>query len=178
MHHLLGVSEAPRVEGGRLQPNINAEGIAMLSLGNAAAEALIWRGPMASGAVEKLFAAQWPPLDLLLIDLPPGTGDIPLTVGRKMPISGVLIVTTPSPVALQAVRRGLGLWSKLNVPVLGAVCTMAPYVCACGREHAPFGPLSAVTDAGLPLRAVIPLGSADPAPFDALVAELLQPQNI
>jgi ATP-binding protein involved in chromosome partitioning len=102
---------------------------------------MIWRGPMATGALEQLINdTNWASLDYLIVDLPPGTGDIQLTLCQKIPVSGAVIVTTPQDIALLDARKGLKMFEKVNVPVLGIVENMSVHICsACGHEEHIFG---------------------------------------
>jgi ATP-binding protein involved in chromosome partitioning len=101
---------------------------------------LVWRGPMASRAVQQLACdTAWPELDVLLLDLPPGTGDIPLTIAQKLPVAGAVIVTTPQHVALLDAQKGLAMFHKLGITVLGVIENMAEHVCeACGHRSPVF----------------------------------------
>ena len=102
---------------------------------------MIWRGPMVTTALEQLFNdTQWKDLDYLVIDLPPGTGDIQLTLAQKIPVSGALIVTTPQDIALLDARRALKMFEKVEVPVLGIIENMSTHICSqCGHEEHIFG---------------------------------------
>ncbi len=180
---LLGMTDAGlQLVDNKIQPAISPEGIQMLSLAMAAppGQALIWRGPLASGAVEQLLSqSNIAPCDTLLIDLPPGTGDVPLAVMRKVALHGVIVVSTASPVALQAVKRGFGLLKQLKVPVLGMVHTMAQTDCAvCGTTQPIFGHADAVMalcdDLKITCLGSISLGHGDvEAPYDVIAALLI-----
>lgn len=102
---------------------------------------MIWRGPMATNALQQLLKeTAWQDLDYLIIDLPPGTGDIQLTLAQQIPVSGALIVTTPQDIALIDAQRGLSMFAKVNVPVLGIIENMSLHICSqCGHEEAIFG---------------------------------------
>lgn len=104
-------------------------------------EAMVWRGPMVVGAFQQMLTqTQWDNLDFLLIDMPPGTGDIQLTLAQKVPVAGAVIVTTPQDIALLDARKGIEMFRKVNVPVLGIVENMSLYHCEnCGHEAAIFG---------------------------------------
>ncbi|HFB64749.1 MAG TPA: iron-sulfur cluster carrier protein ApbC [Aeromonadales bacterium] len=104
-------------------------------------QAVVWRGPMASGALQQLINdTQWQQLDYLVVDLPPGTGDIQLTLSQKVPVSAALIVTTPQDIALADARKGIGMFEKVDIPVLGIVENMSTHICSnCGHEDAIFG---------------------------------------
>ena len=103
--------------------------------------AMIWRGPMVTSALQQLLGdTLWGPLDYLIIDLPPGTGDIQLTLAQKIPVAGAVIVTTPQDIALLDARRAVHMFRKVDVPVLGVVENMSTHICtACGHEEAIFG---------------------------------------
>lgn len=102
---------------------------------------MIWRGPMVTQALEQLLNdTTWKDLDYLLIDLPPGTGDTQLTLAQKVPVSGAIIVTTPQDIALLDARKGLKMFEKVDVPILGIVENMSTHVCSqCGHEEHIFG---------------------------------------
>ncbi|MEO8040811.1 MAG: iron-sulfur cluster carrier protein ApbC [Betaproteobacteria bacterium] len=104
-------------------------------------QAVAWRGPMATGALEQLLRdTKWDDLDYLVVDMPPGTGDIQLTLAQKVPVTGAVIVTTPQDIALIDARKGLNMFQKVNVPILGIVENMATHVCSkCGHEESIFG---------------------------------------
>ncbi len=114
-----------------------------MSIGNLVDEEtpMIWRGPMATGALEQLLNdTRWQDLDYLIIDLPPGTGDIQLTLSQRIPVSGAVIVTTPQDISLLDARRALKMFEKVDVPVLGIVENMSTHVCSqCGHEESIFG---------------------------------------
>lgn len=131
-----------RNEQKRLTP-ITAQGLLSMSMGYLIDERApaIWRGPMASAAVQQLLRdTDWGSLDYLIIDLPPGTGDIHLTLAQKLPLQGAVMVTTPQKVALLDVRKAIGMFQKVNVPLLGIVENMSLYQCSqCGHEVPLFG---------------------------------------
>lgn len=106
-----------------------------------AKDATVWRGPMASGALQQLYNdTQWQSLDYLLIDMPPGTGDIQLTLAQKLPLTGAVIVTTPQTVALADAEKGIAMFRKVDVPIIGILENMSSYQCSnCGHEEAIFG---------------------------------------
>lgn len=128
---MLGVHSSPPAAGDRLLP-VEAFGIKLISIGFFVPEdaPMIWRGPMAMKAIDQfLHDVSWGELDCLVIDLPPGTGDAQLTLAQQVPVDGVVIVTTPSDVALIDARRGLQMFKKVNVPVLGIVENMSYFIC-------------------------------------------------
>jgi ATP-binding protein involved in chromosome partitioning len=127
----------------RLMRPVLAHGLQLMSIGFLIDEAqpMIWRGPMATQALHQLLnETQWDALDYLVVDLPPGTGDIQLSIAQKMPVAGAVIVTTPQDVALLDAKKGLHMFEKVNVPVLGVVENMAMFCCPnCGHEEPLFG---------------------------------------
>ena len=142
---MLGSSEKPRlVEGDerRIRP-IVSHGVQCMSVGFLvdADNPMIWRGPMATQALEQLARdTAWDALDYLIVDLPPGTGDIQLTLAQRIPVSCALIVTTPQDIALLDAVKGLKMFEKVRVPVFGVIENMATHVCSqCGHEEAIFG---------------------------------------
>ena len=104
-------------------------------------QAVVWRGPMASGALQQLITdTQWKDVDYLILDLPPGTGDIQLTISQKVPVTAALIVTTPQDIALADARKGISMFQKVSIPVLGVVENMSMHICSnCGHQEAIFG---------------------------------------
>ncbi len=141
---LLGIAEGtrPDVSNELLQP-VKAHGVGCMSMGFVASERTpaIWRGPMASGALQQLLTqTNWGELDFLIVDMPPGTGDIQLTLAQRVPLAGAVIVTTPQDIALLDARKGIEMFRKVAVPVIGIVENMSTYVCSnCGHEEAIFG---------------------------------------
>ncbi|GAA5317325.1 MAG: iron-sulfur cluster carrier protein ApbC [Candidatus Pelagadaptatus aseana] len=141
---MLGVeSLRPDVVDNKAMKPIAAQGIVALSMGNLVTDKtpMVWRGPMASGALMQLLTQTlWPELDYLLIDMPPGTGDIQLTLSQKVPLTGAVIVSTPQDIALLDAKKGIEMFTKVKVPVLGVVENMAVHVCSqCGHEEHIFG---------------------------------------
>jgi ATP-binding protein involved in chromosome partitioning len=138
---LLGTHEKPTAEAERLIP-VEAHGIRFLSLGQLVSpgHALAWRGPMATGALNNLVEADWGDVELLLVDLPPGTGDVQLSLIQRSRPAGAVIVSTPQDLSLIDARRAIDLFNKTSVPVLGIIENMATYVCPhCGEASHPFG---------------------------------------
>jgi len=138
---LLGAHQKPEAEGEKLLP-VEAHGIKFLSLGQLVApgHALAWRGPMATGALANLVEAEWGDVELLLVDLPPGTGDVQLSLIQRSRPVGAVIVSTPQDLSLIDARRAVDLFNKMSVPVLGIIENMATYVCPhCGVQSHPFG---------------------------------------
>ncbi|WP_404402723.1 iron-sulfur cluster carrier protein ApbC [Idiomarina seosinensis] len=137
---------------GEYQPEVNERnkmlplqrfGLHVNSLGYLVSDddATIWRGPVASGALQQLYRdTAWPVLDYLIVDMPPGTGDIQLTMAQKLPITGALVVTTPQTVALRDAEKGIAMFNKLDIPLLGVLENMSFYQCSnCGEKEAIFG---------------------------------------
>jgi ATP-binding protein involved in chromosome partitioning len=158
---------------GRLRP-VEVEGLKLVSMGHLLTrdQAVIWRGPMAQKYVkEMLDRADWGELDYLFVDLPPGTGDIPLTLAQTIPLTGAIVVCTPQDVALLDAVRALRMYQKLGVPPLGIVENMSYYVCPhCGHRDEIFshgGAQRAATDLGVPFLGAIPLNIAIRAHGDA-----------
>jgi ATP-binding protein involved in chromosome partitioning len=140
---MLGLSGYPEsIDKKTMMPKI-AYGVQTISIGYLieADQAMIWRGPMVTSALQQLLKdTNWDNLDYLVIDLPPGTGDIQLTLAQQIPVSGAIIVTTPQDIALIDAQRGLAMFEKVNVPVLGLVENMSMHICSnCGHEEAIFG---------------------------------------
>jgi ATP-binding protein involved in chromosome partitioning len=142
---MLGVKEGVRPQAAandKFLP-LEAHGIQAMSMAFMVntREPMVWRGPMVVGAFQQMLTqTQWDNLDFLLIDMPPGTGDIQLTLAQKVPVAGAVIVTTPQDIALLDARKGIEMFRKVNVPVLGVVENMSLYHCEnCGHEAAIFG---------------------------------------
>jgi ATP-binding protein involved in chromosome partitioning len=135
---MFGMNERPRLSDNKLVP-LERYGVKIMSIGFLVdpMQAVIWRGPMASGAVKQFMSdVNWGDLDYLIFDLPPGTGDIQLTLVQTIPLTGALIVTTPQDVALADARKGLVMFNKVNVPVLGIVENMSYFICThCGQRE-------------------------------------------
>jgi ATP-binding protein involved in chromosome partitioning len=147
----------------KLEPKLS-HGLQVMSIGNLVDEdtPMIWRGPMVTSALQQLLSeTRWENLDYLVIDLPPGTGDIQLTLSQKVPVSGVVIVTTPQDIALLDARKGLKMFEQVGVPVLGIVENMSTHVCSrCGHEEPVFGSGGGARMAGeaaVPLLGQLPL---------------------
>ncbi|WP_370177790.1 P-loop NTPase [Alteriqipengyuania sp.] len=156
----------PEAEGETLQPVVGAADIPMLSMGHLVAKgrALAWRGPMAGRALAQLFEANWGDAEVLLVDLPPGTGDVQITMLQKFRPDGAVIVSTPQDLALADAARAGSLFDQGEVPVLGLIENMAGYVCPhCGEASDPFGSGGVETAARrleLPFLGRIPLSHA------------------
>ncbi len=134
---MFGITDKPVVDGNRILP-FRRYGVTVMSLGFIldADTPVIWRGPMVKKAIEQMLGdVEWGALDYLILDLPPGTGDAQLTVTQALPLAGAVIVTTPQDVALIDARKGLAMFRKVNVPVIGIVENMSVFVCPhCGEE--------------------------------------------
>lgn len=140
---MMGIAGRPdSLDGKNMEPMEN-HGIQVMSMGFLVAqdEAMIWRGPMATQALEQLLRqTNWRDLDYLIVDMPPGTGDIQLTLSQRVPITGAVIVTTPQDIALLDAKKGIKMFEKVGVPILGIVENMAVHVCSnCGHTEHIFG---------------------------------------
>ncbi|WP_045224058.1 iron-sulfur cluster carrier protein ApbC [Methyloterricola oryzae] len=140
---MLGLSGKPEIlEGKGIRPK-TAYGVQSMSIGYLIDDdtPMIWRGPMVTGALQQLLNdTRWEDLDYLIIDLPPGTGDIQLTLAQQIPVSGAVIVTTPQDIALMDAQKGLKMFEKVSVPVLGIIENMSVHICSnCGHEEHIFG---------------------------------------
>lgn len=140
---MLGISGQPKSTDGKSLEPMEAHGLQAMSIGFLIDEEtpMIWRGPMVTQALEQLLNdTQWRGLDYLVVDLPPGTGDVQLTLAQKIPVSGAVIITTPQDIALLDARKGLKMFEKVEVPVLGIVENMSTHICSqCGHEEHIFG---------------------------------------
>ncbi|HQM86417.1 MAG TPA: iron-sulfur cluster carrier protein ApbC [Methylotenera sp.] len=140
---MLGISGRPESTDGKSMEPMQAHGIQAMSIGFLidTDTPMVWRGPMVTGALEQLLRdTNWHELDYLVIDLPPGTGDIQLTLAQKIPVTGAIIVTTPQDIALLDARKGLKMFEKVGIPILGIVENMSTHICSkCGHEEHIFG---------------------------------------
>ena len=140
---MLGASERPESPDGKSLNPVVSHGVQSMSIGYLIEEEtpMVWRGPMVTQALEQLLRdTRWQDLDYLIIDLPPGTGDTQLTLSQKVPVSGAIIVTTPQDIALLDARKGLKMFEKVEVSVLGIVENMSIHICSkCGHEEHIFG---------------------------------------
>lgn len=140
---MLGLSGRPDSQDGKSIEPMEAHGIQAMSIGFLVDTdtPMVWRGPMVTGALEQLLRdTKWRDLDYLVIDLPPGTGDIQLTLAQKIPVTGAIIVTTPQDIALLDARKGLKMFEKVGIPILGIVENMSTHICSnCGHEEHIFG---------------------------------------
>jgi ATP-binding protein involved in chromosome partitioning len=160
---LLDIRHKPESDGKKLKP-IEKLGIKAMSIGFMVREdeAMIWRGPMVQSALTQMMNdVSWAPLDVLVIDMPPGTGDAQLTIAQRVPLKGAVIVSTPQDIALIDARKGVAMFNKTHVPVLGVVENMSTFVCEnCGHETHIFGHGGAKAEAekmGVPFLGEIPL---------------------
>lgn len=140
---MMGVEGRPESEDGQTMEPLENYGVQVMSIGFLVAqdEAMIWRGPMATQALEQLLRqTNWKDLDYLIVDMPPGTGDIQLTLSQRVPMTGAVVVTTPQDIALLDAKKGIKMFEKVGVPILGIVENMAVHVCTnCGHTEHIFG---------------------------------------
>jgi len=140
---MLGLSGYPESQDNKTMMPKVSYGVQTISIGYLidADQPMIWRGPMVTNALQQLLNdTNWSGVDYLIVDLPPGTGDIQLTLAQQIPVSGAVIVTTPQDIALIDAQRGLGMFEKVSVPILGVVENMSVHICSnCGHEEAIFG---------------------------------------
>jgi len=163
---MLGIDDSVRPDqvGQHFIAPIMAHGLQTMSIGYLVTEdtAMAWRGPMAASALQQLLTqTSWDDLDYLVIDLPPGTGDIQLTLSQKVPVTGAIVVTTPQDIALIDARKAIEMFAKVEVPVLGIVENMAVHICSnCGHQEHIFGTEGGERMAehyGVPLLGALPL---------------------
>ena len=161
---MLGVSGRPASPDGKTILPLRNHGVTMMSLGLMTNEgqAVVWRGPMLMGALQQmLMQVQWGALDILIVDLPPGTGDVQMTLAQKTEVDGAIIVSTPQDVALIDARKGIDMFNQLKTPILGMIENMSTHICTkCGHEEHLFGHGGVVAEAaklGVPVLAEIPL---------------------
>jgi len=140
---MMGLSGRPESADGKTMEPLENHGVQVMSIGFLVAQdqAMVWRGPMATQALEQLLRqTNWRNLDYLIIDMPPGTGDIQLTLSQRVPLTGAVIVTTPQDIALLDAMKGIRMFQKVGVPILGIVENMAVHVCSqCGHAEHIFG---------------------------------------
>ncbi len=140
---MLGIEGRPESEDGKTMEPLENHGVQVMSIGFLVDqdEAMIWRGPMATQALEQLLRqTNWKDLDYLIVDMPPGTGDIQLTLSQRVPMTGAVIVTTPQDIALLDAKKGIKMFEKVGVPILGIVENMAVHICSnCGHVEHIFG---------------------------------------
>ena len=171
---MLGLSGKPDSPDGKSITPMQAHGIEAMSIGLLVGDdtPMIWRGPMATQALTQLLNdTRWGDLDILVLDLPPGTGDIQLTLAQKIPVAGAVVVTTPQEVATMDARKALKMFEKVNIPVLGLVENMAAHVCSqCGHLEHVFGEGGAqwmAREYGVPVLGSLPLQQGIRAQGDA-----------
>jgi len=140
---MLGVSGRPVTNDGKTMEPMENHGVQVTSMGFLIDpdEPMVWRGPMVTQALQQLLEqTNWRDLDYLIVDMPPGTGDIQLTLSQKVPVTGAVIVTTPQDIALLDARKGLKMFEKVGIPILGVVENMSTHICSnCGHTEAIFG---------------------------------------
>jgi ATP-binding protein involved in chromosome partitioning len=160
---MLGLATRPETKDGKMLP-LHAWGVACMSIGFLVDQdtAMVWRGPMVIGALTQMLSqVAWGALDILVIDLPPGTGDVQLTLAQKAALAGAVVVSTPQDIALIDARRGIKMFEQVRVPVLGIVENMSFFACpACGQRTDIFGHGGAQTEAartGVPFLGAVPL---------------------
>ncbi len=163
---MMGSMQKPVSHDGENMEPIEVHGIKMISIGllTDPKQAVVWRGPMLTGALQQLlFNVNWGDLDVLILDLPPGTGDVQISLAQKVQIDGALVVSTPQDVALLDAVKAIDMFDKVNVPVVGLVENMAMYVCPnCGHEDHIFGAGGVRAEAqarGLPFLGELPLAT-------------------
>jgi ATP-binding protein involved in chromosome partitioning len=161
---MLGVSGRPQSPDGKIILPLRNYGVTMMSIGLMTNEdqAVVWRGPMLMGALQQMLnQVQWGALDVLIVDLPPGTGDVQMTLAQKAHLDGAVIVSTPQDVALLDARKGIDMFNQMKVPVIGMIENMSTHICSnCGHEEHVFGHGGVRAEAaklGVPLLAEIPL---------------------
>jgi ATP-binding protein involved in chromosome partitioning len=169
---LIGLNRKPQSDGKKILP-IESWGLQTMSIGYLVAEdaPTIWRGPMVMSAIEQMLRdVAWDKLDVLVIDMPPGTGDAQLTLSQRAALAGAVIVSTPQDLALIDARKGLNMFRKVNVPILGIVENMSHFLCTeCGARHDIFGNGGAKSEAiklGVPFLGEVPLEMAIRATSD------------
>ncbi len=163
--HMLGLAgEQPVSEDGKTMLPLTGHGLQVNSIGFLVDpdQPMVWRGPMVTSALNQLMhQTNWSDLDYLIVDMPPGTGDIQLTLSQQVPVSGAVIVTTPQNIATLDARKGLAMFKKVSIPVLGVIENMSSHICSsCGHEEAVFGTGGAdrmVADFAIPLLGRMPL---------------------
>ncbi|WP_108814674.1 Mrp/NBP35 family ATP-binding protein [Loktanella sp. Alg231-35] len=161
---MMGVNKRPGSPDGKTIIPLQAHGVTMMSIGLMMEEgkAVVWRGPMLMGALQQMLGqVQWGELDVLIVDLPPGTGDVQLTLCQKTELTGAVVVSTPQDVALIDARKALDMFGSLRTPVLGMIENMSSFVCpSCGTESHIFGHGGVVAEAekiGVPFLGALPI---------------------
>ena len=161
---MMGVSGRPSSPDGNTILPLRNHGVTLMSLGLMASddEAIVWRATMLMGALQQMMnQVDWGRLDVLLVDLPPGTGDVQMTLSQKFFVAGAVVVSTPQDIALMDARKGIDMFKRMDVPLFGLIENMASFICdGCGKEHHPFGHGGARAEAeklGSPFLGEIPL---------------------
>ncbi|AUQ98378.1 Mrp/NBP35 family ATP-binding protein [Phaeobacter inhibens] len=161
---MMGASGRPASPDGKIIEPLHAHGVTLMSIGFMVdeAKAVVWRGPMLMGALQQMLGqVNWGELDVLIVDLPPGTGDVQLTLCTKAELSGAIVVSTPQDVALLDARKALDMFNTLKTPVLGLIENMSFFTCPdCGGEHHIFGHGGVTAEAerlGVPLLGALPI---------------------
>ncbi len=173
--HMVGlVGEQPTSEDGKTMQPLEALGLQVMSIGFLIDPdtPMVWRGPMVTSALNQLLhQTEWRDLDYLIVDMPPGTGDIQLTLSQQVPVSGAVVVTTPQDIAAIDARKGLAMFRKVSIPVLGVIENMSTHVCSnCGHEEAIFGSGGAdrmATDFDVDVLGQLPLAASIRSQTDA-----------
>ncbi len=167
---MLGIQQKPVIKDNKRLEPVMRYGLQTMSMGYLVAEdaAMVWRGPMVSSALQQLlFETAWDEVDYLIIDLPPGTGDIQLTLAQKIPVAGVVIVTTPQDVALSDAKKALSMFQKLGIAALGIVENMSTHICSqCGHAEAIFG-----SDGGIKMASQFAVPFLGQLPLDIQIRE-------
>lgn len=161
---MLGISGRPTSPDGQMILPLRNHGVTMISIGlmTTGDKAVVWRGPMLMGALQQMMGqVQWGALDVLIVDLPPGTGDVQMTLSQKFIVDGAIIVSTPQDVALLDARKGIDMLQQMQVPIIGMIENMSTHICSkCGHEEHVFGHGGVAAEAeklGVPLLAEVPL---------------------
>lgn len=161
---MMGVNQRPASPDGKTILPLTAHGVTMMSIGLMLEEtkAVIWRGPMLMGALQQMLGqVEWGKLDVLIVDLPPGTGDVQLTLCTRSEVTGAIVVSTPQDVALLDARKAIDMFNTLKTPILGLIENMSVFVCPdCGSQHHIFGHGGVAAEAdklGVPLLAQLPI---------------------
>ena len=164
MPRLLGISGKPQQVSGRILKPMEGFGLKVMSMGFLVDEEtpMIWRGPMVISALTQMLReVEWGELDILVVDMPPGTGDAQLTMAQQVPLAGAVIVSTPQDLALIDARKGLNMFRRVDVPLLGIIENMSYFICSkCGEQHDIFGHGGAKREAeriGVPFLGEVPL---------------------
>lgn len=161
---MMGISKRPASPDGKTIIPLHAHGVTLMSIGFMLEEgkAVVWRGPMLMGALQQMLGqVEWGELDVLIVDLPPGTGDVQLTLCSKSDVTGAIVVSTPQDVALIDARKAIDMFNTLKTPVLGLIENMSLFICPdCGAEHEIFGRGGVAAEAkkmGVPLLGALPI---------------------